>query len=129
MTKKELLKYLSAMQVIDFNKLGFRYAKETIDEALNLIQKQQVEINSLKNLNNHQGRDVQKAVDYTFELNKELEKQDKIIDAMLEEYEYDARINVKNFCEEKLRKDTCIQDCKLCIKQYFEKQVESEDKQ
>lgn len=39
-----------------------------------------------------------------------------------------ARINVKNFCEEKMRKDTCIQDCKLCIKQYFEKQIESEDK-
>ena len=54
---------------------------------------------------------------------KELEKKDKMIDLMIEEYEYNARINVKNFCEEELRKDSCIQDCRICIKQYFERKV------
>lgn len=53
-------------------------------------------------------------------LQKENEEKDKQIDLMIEEYEYDARINFKNFCEDELRKDKCIQDCKICAKQYFE---------
>lgn len=72
--------------------------------VLNLIQKQQEENTSLK---------------------AENEKKDKIINEMLEEYEYNARINIKNFCDEEMRKDTCIQDCKNCIKQYFEKEIEN----
>lgn len=46
---------------------------------------------------------------------------DNQIDLIIEEYEYNARINFKNFCEDELRKDSCIQDCKTCAKQYFEK--------
>ena len=40
---EEAIKYLKAMRVIDFDKLGFVYAKETIDEVLNLIKEQQEE--------------------------------------------------------------------------------------
>lgn len=47
-------------------------------------------------------------------------KKDKMIDLIIDEYEYNERINLKDFCEDELRKDTCIQDCKTCIKQYFE---------
>lgn len=47
-------------------------------------------------------------------------KKEKIIDYMIEEYEYNARINLKNFCEDETRKDRCIQDCKICVKKYFE---------
>lgn len=54
-------------------------------------------------------------------LEKENEEKDKKIDLMIEEYEYNARINFKNFCEDELRKDNCIQDCKTCAKKYFEK--------
>jgi len=93
---EETIKYLKAMRVIDFDKLGFVYAKETIDEVLNLIKEQQ----------------------------EENTQKDKLIDLMLEEYEYNERINIKYFCDEEIRKNTCIQDCKLCIKQYFEKKVE-----
>lgn len=53
-------------------------------------------------------------------LQKENEEKDKQIDLMAEEYEYNDRINFKNFCEDELRKDKCIQDCKICAKQYFE---------
>lgn len=53
------------------------------------------------------------------EITKENKKKDKIIDLIIEEYEYNERINLKDFCENELRKDTCIQDCKTCIKQYF----------
>ena len=56
-------------------------------------------------------------------LQKENEEKDNQIDLMIEEYEYNARINFKNFCEDELRKDNCIQDCKSCAKQYFEKFV------
>ena len=56
-------------------------------------------------------------------LQKENEEKDKQIDLIIEEYEYYDRINFKNFCEDKLRKDKCIQDCKNCAKKYFEKLV------
>lgn len=56
-------------------------------------------------------------------LQKENEEKDNQIDLMIEEYEYNVRINFKNFCEDELRKDNCIQDCKSCAKQYFEKLV------
>ena len=59
-------------------------------------------------------------------LKSKLNKANKMIDEMLEEYEYNARVNIKNFCDKEMRKDTCIQDCKNCIKQYFEKKVEEE---
>ena len=68
--------------------------KKDVDYMLNLIQKQDTEINKLNN----------------------------VIDRMVEEYEYNVRINVKNFCEEQMRKDKCIQDCKTCIKEYFMKE-------
>lgn len=75
-------------------------------------------------------------IDYKFEyenqnkiiehLQKEIEKKDKIIDEMLEEYEYNERINIKNFCDDEMRKNTCIQYCKSCIKQYFEGRVKND---
>lgn len=56
------------------------------------------------------------------EYSEEISKLNNVIDKMVEEYEYNARINVKNFCEEQMRKDKCIQDCKTCIKEYFMKE-------
>ena len=53
----------------------------------------------------------------------ELDKKDKIINEMIQEYEYSARINVKDFCDEEIRKDKCIQDCTNCIKEYFTKKA------
>lgn len=53
MTKEqETLKYLSAMRIIDYDKLGFVYGKETIDEVLNLIQQLQEEKEKYKQLYN-----------------------------------------------------------------------------
>ena len=109
---EETIKYLKAMRVIDFDKLGFVYAKETIDEVLNLIKQQQSELERKEYL-------YHKAL-------SELVIADKVIDEMIEEYEFVHRANIINFCEDKLRKNACIQDCKLCIKQYFEKKVREE---
>ena len=45
MTEEEkILKYLNTMKVIDFDKLGFVYAKKTINDVLDLIKKQQSEL-------------------------------------------------------------------------------------
>lgn len=47
----------------------------------------------------------------------------KIIDEMLNEYEYNDRCNLKDFCNKETENGRCIQDCKLCIRQYFEEKV------
>ena len=59
--------------------------KETVETVLNLIEKQQRIIEEQKSRCSHLGRDAQKAVDYTFELNKEIEKKDKMIDKIQKE--------------------------------------------
>lgn len=62
------------------------------------------------------------------EIYAKIKEKDKQIDLMIEEYEYNARINFKNFCEDELRKDSCIQDCKTCAKQHFEKLAKEKGK-
>ncbi len=54
-----------------------------LDTVLNLTEKQNKKIENLENLNKHQSKDIKKAVDYTFELNKELEIKDKMIDELI----------------------------------------------
>lgn len=58
---------------------------------------------------------------------KEIEKQNKVINELIQEYEYNAGINVKDFCEDCQRKDKCIQDCHTHIKQYFIRKVEEDE--
>lgn len=59
--------------------------KQDIDVILNLLEKKDNRINQLENMNEFQSKDIKKIVDYTFELNKEIEQQDKIIDLMSEQ--------------------------------------------
>ena len=87
-----------------------------LNTILNLIQKQQVEIEK-KDKESHL---IQSKLDVS---DAKIIELTKIIDEMFEEYEYSERINIKDFCDEELRKDTCIQDCEVCIKQYFERKV------
>lgn len=56
----------------------------------------------------------------------EIEKKDKIINEMIEEYEYNDGINTKKFCDEEIRKDKCIENCTICMQQYFAGLVEKE---
>ena len=75
-------------------------------------------------------RELEKNRRNTCELLKQdliIREKDKQIDLIIEEYEYNDRINFKNFCEDELRKDSCIQDCKLCAKHYFEKLAKEKD--
>ena len=87
-------------------------------KAIKLIKQYREEI---KNKNIKPIFILDTAINLITKLQKENEEKDKQIDLMIEEYKYNARINFKNFCEDELRKDNCIQDCKLCAKQYFKK--------
>ena len=95
--------------------------------VLSLIKEQQEEIEGLKNINKNQSKDIKKAVDYTFELNKERDKKDKQIDLMAEfifqniDIEEDICNSAYVECKQETAQDiTCVK----CIKQYFERKVE-----
>ena len=100
-----------------------------IEIALSLIKEQQgqwEEIEGLKNINKNQSKDIKKAVDYTFELNKELERKDKQIDLMAECIE--SLDNCKSSMCDKFNKNCIVaikrsEICLPCIKQYFERKV------
>lgn len=99
--EEKTLKYLSAMRVIDFNKLGFAYGKETITEILNLIQSQQ----------------------------KEIEKKNKIIDMLFEEREHiknnlEVDLNKKGIYSQAKGQISQILEYYKNNDKYFEKKVE-----
>lgn len=121
--EEKTLKYLSAMRIIDFNKLGFVYGKETIDEVLNLIQKQQKEIKLLKD---QQQYAIDEYGNTIKEKQTELEKKDKVIDELasrvylnkqemeeMEKYIYNNP-NHKGFAD--------------FVKRYFERKVKNENR-
>ena len=107
--------------------------KEKIEEAKNILKKLGKPIHTevvgsrwIKGYTTTVSTEVNEAIDIILNLIKnqdtEINKLNNVIDRMVEEYEYNARINVKDFCEEQIRKDKCIQDCKTCIKEYFMKE-------
>lgn len=116
---EETIKYLKAMRVIDFDKLGFVYAKETIDEVLNLIKQQQSELERKEYLYNKALSDVV--------------EEEKIIDEMAQsiannnDIEYEVCEDVReefDECDCYARKTH--QSCEDCIKNYFKKKVSEE---
>ncbi len=113
MTKEEeTLKYLSAMSIIDFNKLGFVYGKQTIDEVLNLIKTQQAELETKDKL-------YKKAI-------KGLIKANKIINSIADEL---IKNNIhKKYCYYVAGSTECNHNCRECVKQYYERKIESENR-
>lgn len=69
---------------------------------------------------------MRELVDLIQNQQSELEKKDKIISEIITQYQFTDGIDVKNYCDDKLRKYRCIENCENCIKQYFEEQVEKE---
>ena len=109
------------------NKLAKEQLKkqcEIADERNDLlvkVQKLQKEKEEYKKLYEKALTDVVSADKENIELKKQ-------IDLIIEEYEFYDSINFKNFCEDQLRKNMCIQDCKNCAKQYFENKAKGENK-
>lgn len=94
---------------------------------LAILNEKQKEMNKLINTVKSYKGQMKKEAKIIKSLEKEAQKyfeenikKDEMIDLIIDEYEYNERINLKDFCEDELRKDTCIQDRKTCIKQYFE---------
>lgn len=103
--EKEAIKKVEEIKNMKFIITSSFYSRGAI--SLSIVEKEAIDI----------------VLNLITKLQKENEEKDNQIDLMIEEYEYNARINFKNFCEDELRKDNCIQDCKSCAKQYFEKLV------
>lgn len=99
--EKKAIRYLEAMnKSLDFNKQGFVYGSESIETALNLIQKQQAEI----------------------------EKKDKIMDLIISRISCNLTIfdkKLQQYIKSEMQKGEYTNLDKL-VKQYFEKQVEKE---
>lgn len=102
-----------------------------IEILLKLIEKQNKEIEHLKNLNEHQSKDMTKAVNYTFELNKEIEIKDKMIEEMAKEINKTTseKYKIKHICEKgKCRNEECHEDdWNECIKEYFRNEVKNNE--
>lgn len=121
---KEIVKQTRANNDINSMQLTANCDNESIaiETVLNLIKDQQTEIEGLKNRNKHLSADITKAVDYTFELNKEIENKDKIINELA------PRVYLMKEEKEQMKKD--IQNSykeisfSTWVKQYFERKIE-----
>lgn len=92
------------------------------DDLLNKIE-------HLKNLNEHQSKEITKAVNYTFELNKEIEIKDKMIYKLAKSFLY----NNKEFTRKKMSEIGVDNYLKLSeekkiemVIEYFREKVENE---
>ncbi len=82
-----------------------------IEELQNMLKEKDKEIESIRYIKNN----------FDYVVQKEIEKKDKIIDLMAE---YINEIDVsEEICE---GKTMCDENCKECIKQYFESKAEKE---
>lgn len=94
------------------------------DEYKDEVIKKDNRIKQLENMNKFQSKDIKETVDYTFELNKEIELKDKIIDLMSDEIESLHSSLIGEFGEWTTKycqggEETTIEE----IKQYFENEA------
>lgn len=130
MTKEQAQKVLDELQEVRPEKLN-NEAKEIFeaimkiaderDELKNKVIEKDNRIKQLENMNKFQSKDIKEAVDYTFELNKEIEEKDKIIQNMSKyilSLDIDKDICMKNTTNTEL----CNEDnsnCVECIIKHF----------
>lgn len=130
MTQEQAQKVLDELQEVRPEKLN-NEAKEIFeaimkiaderDELKNKVIEKDNRIKQLENMNKFQSKDIKEAVDYTFELNKEIEEKDKIIQNMSKyilSLDIDKDICMKNTTNTEL----CNEDnsnCIECIKKHF----------
>ena len=103
----------------------FQKDKEAIETVLNMLKEKDKEIANLKNEINEAWEEwnnlEQSAYEEETRLKDEIKKKDKQIDLMAE---YINEIDVsEEICE---GKTMCDENCKECIKQYFESKAEKE---
>lgn len=133
MTEKEAQKVLDELNTVRIEVLNdkakrlfeaiMKIANER-DEYKNEVIEKDNKIKRLENMNKFQSKDIKEAVDYTFELNKEIELKDKIIDLMSDEIESLHSSLIGEFGEWTTKycqggEETTIEE----IKQYFENEA------
>lgn len=123
MTKEQAIEALKEhKRQIDKKYINTRNSK-AIETVLSMLEEKDKQIEQYQNISNFQYKVYSAAVDDIFELNEELEKKDKIINLMLEtinNHDIDEDI-----CKQMGQKEDCNEfedkeECKECIKQYFE---------
>lgn len=84
-----------------------------LKNVLAMLKEKDNRINQLENMNEFQSKDIKKIVDYTFELNKEIEQQDKMIDLMAEQLTTPMHNKeyVKQYFENKAKESGEIDEC------------------
>lgn len=92
---------------------------EAIETVLNLLQTQQAEIEK-KDKESHF---IQSELDIA---NAKIIELNKIIDEMANSFAEEGFYS--EHCQTLIDNDICPDDCNKCVKQYFEKKVESEEK-
>ena len=115
MTKEQAIEILKKVITTKFNN---DYSinnvdKEAIETVLSMLEEQD-KISRLENIIKFQSKDIKETVDYTFELNKEIELEDKIIDLMSEDI-YNYQIECNRYFKDKEE-----------VKQYFENKAKEE---
>ena len=101
---------LSAMIVMDFNKLGFVYGKETITEVLNLVEKKDDKIEKLKKQNKLVSKEHEERFN---EFEAEIEKKNKTINNAITEIETLRTYFSKNLQPDFIRILEILKDKKL----------------
>lgn len=114
----ERLKYID-MQY-DCNNYYSRYDLDCIETILNLLQTQQAEIEKSRNTKDLYYENK--------ELRKLLEKKDEIIVLILKELYKKAHISTKCYLQKSIKECLKHKNCIECLKQYFERKVETEEK-
>lgn len=76
---KELIKESHSCWIGLSNQDAINTMLQVIERQNTEIQDKDKKIEHIKNLNKHQSKEIAKTVDYTFELNKEIEKNENII--------------------------------------------------
>lgn len=101
------------LEQIKFNNKHSYCDKNDVDFLLNRIE--------------HQSKEITKAVNYTFELNKEIEIKDKMIEEMSKYIEESGIMHksVKVYSNDKNSPSTIAQATREEIKEYFRKKVKN----
>ena len=116
----------------EFNKL-----RNTVNSYKGQFKRQQAEIEKkdrtiqqLKDENKTLNRQAQQYFETTIiqsqQYDKETTKKDKIIDEMANSFAEEGFYS--EHCQTLIDNDICPDDCNKCVKQYFERKVETEDK-
>lgn len=96
----------------------FKHEIEAMQTVLNVLKEKDKEIESIRYIKNN----------FDYVVQKEIEKKDKIIDLIINEFYKRAKISKNCYIQKSKGIEDCLKhkNCKECIKQYFKSKAEKE---